>query len=329
MKLADFLRGKALFFFIALSVAGFCAVQLYAIRSEPYFALFIPSAIIAGSIASVMPEYFVKRRFYRELESVLEQLDKRHLISEIIERPDFYEGEALCDALKAAGKSMNDEIAKYKLFLQEYKEYIELWVHEIKTPIAGAKLIGENAGNGAILEELDKIEFFVEQALYYARSDAVEKDCIIKKTELSGLVASALKLDAKSLISRKVSIQTENLDEFVYTDAKWVVFILRQIIANSVKYGGSRLDFFSVKDERGICLCIRDNGIGIMEKDLRKVFDKGFTGENGRKYGRSTGFGLYLCKKLCLRLGLGIEIASSFGEGATVSIMFPKNLLDS
>jgi signal transduction histidine kinase len=114
----------------------------------------------------------------------------------------------------------------------------------------------------------------------------------------------------------------------VYTDVKWVSFILRQIINNSVKYGGENIEFFAVPREGGVSLMVRDDGIGIPEADLKRVFEKSFTGENGRLYGRSTGLGLYLCRKLCTKLGLSISASSRSGEGVTAEIVFPKRAWD-
>jgi signal transduction histidine kinase len=111
----------------------------------------------------------------------------------------------------------------------------------------------------------------------------------------------------------------------VFTDAKWLVFIIRQIVGNAVKYGGTELAFRGERRGNGVALFIGDNGVGIPEQDIGRVFHKGFTGANGREYGPSTGFGLYLCKKLCGKLGLGISIASKQGVGTTLELFFPKD----
>jgi signal transduction histidine kinase len=274
---------------------------------------------------SLLPEYFVKKHYYDELQNLLRQIDKPYLLQELIEYPDFIEGMILYDSLKTAGKSMNDEIAQYKTAFTEYREYVELWVHEIKTPIAGAKLIGENEHNKTALDTLDKIEGYVDQALYYARSNAVEKDYLLNPVRLSEPVGDALKSNSRFLIGHNIAIRTENLDFEVFTDSKWIAFIIRQLIDNAVKYGGKTLEFRGEQRTNGIALFVRDDGIGIPEQDVGRVFQKGFTGVNGREYGRSTGFGLYLCKKLCGKLGLGISLTSQRGEGTTVAIFFPKS----
>jgi signal transduction histidine kinase len=171
--------------------------------------------------------------------------------------------------------------------------------------------------------ELDRIERFVEQALFYARSGNVEDDCMIRRVALAELLADTLKNRAKYLIARKIRIRMKNLAHTVFTDPKWLSFILWQLIDNSVKYGCRNIEFSGVQNERSVSLFIRDDGAGIPEQDVGRVFDKGFTGENGRRFGHSTGLGLYLCKKLCNKLGLGLSLSSAPGKGVVVEIVFP------
>jgi signal transduction histidine kinase len=327
MRIWDYLREKLLFIIVSLAAATSVAFLLYTVEADYFFTFFIPGSFFFGILIALVPEYVVKNQYYRDWEDMLERLDKRYLASEIIEYPDFYEGQILHDTLKTAGKSMNDEIAKYKRSADEYREYIELWVHEIKTPIAGAELICENMGNDAALEELKKIENFVEQALFYSRSGDVEKDYIIKQIELSDLVHRLLRHNANYFITRKISVRLGDLSQTVFTDAKWLIFILRQFVDNSVKYGAKTLEFSCVRHENSVSLLMRDDGAGIPESDIDRIFDKGFTGENGRLYGRSTGLGLYLCKKLCVKLGLSLSASSRLGEGTVMEIVFPKNTL--
>jgi signal transduction histidine kinase len=318
-----FLRDKSIFIALSASLSCLCAFFLYVASSNLYFALFIPCVFFIGSMLSLAPEYIMKNSFYREVNAILERLDEKHLLSEIITRPDFYDGRALYDVLKAASRSMNNEVAKHRLASDEYREYIEIWVHEIKTPIAGARLICENARNRELMTEIDRIEGFVEQALFYSRSSNLENDCVIKETDIEAVVNGALRAASRYLIARKIRVGTSGLGFKALTDAKWLGFIIGQIIGNSAKYGCRRIDICGLRGEGGASLLIRDDGIGIPEKDIARVFDKGFTGENGRAYGPSTGIGLYLCRKMCVKLGLDISIDSAPGGGATVELRFP------
>jgi signal transduction histidine kinase len=163
MKGKDFLRDKLVFLALNLFTAGFGALLLW---TENAHLLVIPAVFLLLCFLSLLSEYLTKNNYYRIATEISEQLEKKYLLSEIIDRPEFCEGKILYDLLKQTGKSMNDEIAKYSAASLEYREYIEIWVHEIKTPIAGAKLICENTGDKEALAELEKIERFVEQALF-------------------------------------------------------------------------------------------------------------------------------------------------------------------
>ena len=297
-----------------------------------YIKIYIIVTPIVAYTIGIIIEFYRKKTFYDTLKENMEQLEQKYLISEIIKEPSFSEGKILKAVIQDTGKSMLENVNKYKYIQQDYKEYIELWIHEVKLPIATSKLIIENNKNEVtknIEEELDQIENYVEQALYYARSSTVEKDYYINKCILKDIVNTAILKNKSNLILNKINIELENLDLQVYTDSKWCIFILNQIIQNSIKYkkdGNSILQINAKENKENVVLNIKDNGIGIKQEEVEKVFEKGFTGTNGRIDGKkSTGMGLYLCKKLCDKLGLSIEIESKKDEYTQVKITFPKN----
>ena len=187
----------------------------------------------------------------------------------------------------------------------------------------------KNSVTRSIGEELDRVENYIEQALFYARSNAVEKDYIITKSNLKEIVNSAILKNKTNLLNEKVILELKDLEQEVYTDSKWAIFIINQIIQNSVKYlkeQDKKIEIFAKPKNDKVILYIKDNGIGIKKGEITRVFEKGFTGENGRIIGKkSTGIGLYLCKKLCDKLGLGIELNSEKDVGTEVRIIFPKN----
>ncbi|MGN1133772.1 MAG: sensor histidine kinase [Oscillospiraceae bacterium] len=330
MKLADYLKSKALsiVLFIVILIAVFAVMRIYFI---PHYTIFYTLIIIsAGFLIPFLLEFFKKRNFYGNLDKITDKLDRPYLLSEIIDKPNFFEGRKLYDVLKLGNKSMNDEIAKYKISTNEYQEYVEKWVHEIKTPIAACKLAVENRSENSwaeLSEDLDKIEKYVNQTLFYSRVNNAEKDYIIRKHTLNELVANSLKSNSKTLIRNGFSIKRESLDITVMTDEKWISFILDQIISNSVKYKKENpvISFSGRKTENGVFLKISDNGVGISAEDLPRIFEKNFTGGNGRLNSRSTGFGLYLCKKLCDKMGIDISAESQQGIETDISIFFPKN----
>lgn len=216
---------------------------------------------------------------------------------------------------------------------EDYKDYIELWIHEIKLPIAASKMIIENNKNKttkSIEEELDKVENYIEQALFYARSNTVEKDYYIKKVTLKEVVNESIKKNKNILIQEKVAINIHDTDLEVMTDSKWIVFIINQIIQNSVKYRSPdrtmQIEISAKQGIENVILSIKDNGIGIKQGEIERVFEKGFTGTNGRLSSKkSTGIGLYLCKKLCDKLGIAIELNSVQGQGTETRLIFPQN----
>ncbi|MBD7912421.1 MULTISPECIES: sensor histidine kinase [Clostridium] len=331
MKLKLFLFERIGFLIGSFLIIGLVYKLLDTLKVDFFAIIFSCSLFLISNISLLFYEYCRKSAFLKELNRSLEGLDEKYLLSEVVSRPEKDEEKAFYNILKECNKSMNDAIAKVEIENKDYKEYIELWVHEVKNPIASSKLIIENNRNPqltSIEEEIDKIEEYIEQALFYARSAAVEKDFIINRLSLEEIVNSSIKRSSKELIAKSVKVSKENLNYEVYTDKKWVDFIIHQILSNSIKYFNKEhnsLCFSCEEVEESLVLNIIDNGIGMNEKALLKAFDKGYTGENGRQFKGSTGIGLYLCKKLCIRLGLSISIDSKEGKGTRVSILFSKN----
>jgi len=139
-----------------------------------------------------------------------------------------------------------------------------------------------------------------------------------------------IKRNSRDFINKKIKLHIEDIEKIVYSDIKWVEFIINQIIVNSIKYAKDKDAFIKIYGNQGnnsITLTIEDNGVGIIDRDINKVFEKGFTGENGRIFGKATGMGLYLCKKLCKKLGLGINLQSKKDIGTTVTLIFPVSKL--
>lgn len=181
----------------------------------------------------------------------------------------------------------------------------------------------------SINEELDKIDNYTEQALFYARSNTVEKDYYIKKVNLKELVNSVVIRNKKSLIQNNIGVEINGLEINIYSDVKWCAFILNQLIQNAIKYSkdnNRKIEIYAKENKDNVILYIKDNGIGIKASEVSRVFEKGFTGENGRRKGqKATGIGLYLCKKLCDKLSLGLELKTEENVSTEVSLIFPKN----
>ena len=356
MRFRDYIKEKMVLIIGTILALVSVEILLLAYNISILIRVYCAFIIIFILVLAILIEYKKKKDYYNELIKNMEDLKEKYLISEIIKTPNFIEGKILKDILQDTGKSMLENVNYYKNIQEDYKEYIELWIHEVKIPIAASKMIIENNKEltrnsreslqikdtetdsityksdilRSIDEELDKVENYTEQALFYARSNAVEKDYIINKTNLKEIVNGAILKNKTTLLNEKVSIELSNLkEEEVYTDSKWAVFIVNQIIQNAIKYSkkeNKKIEISSQEKNDKVILYIKDNGIGIKKGEITRVFERGFTGENGRIIGqKSTGIGLYLCKKLCDRLGLGIELNSEKDKGTEVRIIFPKS----
>ena len=333
MKFRDFIKEKLILILGIILALISVEILLLVYNISILIRIYVFIIVIFMMVLAILIEYKRKKDFYNQLMKNMDDLKEKYLISEIIKTPNFIEGKILKEILQDTGKSMLENVNYYKNIQEDYKEYIELWIHEVKIPIAASKLIIENNKNEvtkSIDEELDKVENYTEQALYYARSNAVEKDYIINKANLKEIVNNAILKNKTTLRNKKVTLELKDLKpEEVYTDSKWAIFIINQIIQNAIKYSKNddrKIEISSKEKNDKVILYIKDNGIGIKKGEITRVFERGFTGENGRIIGqKSTGIGLYLCKKLCDKLGLGIELNSEKDKGTEVRIIFPKS----
>ena len=203
-------------------------------------------------------------------------------------------------------------------------DYYSMWVHQIKTPIAAMNFLldNEEVDQKNLQQELFKIERYVEMVLTYIRLDSTSSDYVITKINLDEVVKDSVKKYATIFINKKIKLNYVSHETVVVSDKKWLGFAFEQILGNSVKYSstGGEISIETYENK----LVIEDKGIGIKEEDLPRIFEKGFTGFNGRYEKKSSGLGLYLCKKTLDKLGHHIEISSKVGEGTRVEITFPK-----
>ena len=203
-------------------------------------------------------------------------------------------------------------------------DYYSMWVHQIKTPIAAMNFLldNEEVDQKNLQQELFKIERYVEMVLTYIRLDSTSSDYVITKINLDEVVKDSVKKYATIFINKKIKLNFVSHETMIISDKKWLSFAIEQILGNSVKYSntGGKITIEICENK----LVIEDNGMGIKEEDLPRIFEKGFTGFNGRYEKKSSGLGLYLCKKTLDKLGHHIEISSKVGEGTRVEITFPK-----
>lgn len=203
-------------------------------------------------------------------------------------------------------------------------DYYTLWAHQIKTPITALNLLiqaREGEGKAELSQQLIKIERYVEMVLQYLRMENMSSDLRLQEVKVKKLVNAAVKKDRTIFIHRKIRLSLQDMENTVLTDEKWMVFVIEQILSNSLKYtdtGGSISIYMKGGEES--TLVIEDDGMGIKEEDLPRIFENGFTGYNGRMEKKSTGIGLYLCRQILDKLGHSVSVSSEPGKGTKVMI---------
>ena len=231
------------------------------------------------------------------------------------------------------------------------RDYYSMWVHQIKTPISAMKLLleaereelgllicdeeqqaslKELSDNVALFEdELFRIEEYVSMALQYQRVSSTENDFVLEKVSVDGVIRDTIKKYAKIMIRRHIGINYSGTGQEVYTDGKWLAFMLEQILSNAIKYTPQGFVTIETAEEKDrFFITIKDTGIGIKAEDLPRVFEKGYTGYNGHADKKATGIGLYLCRQMADKLGHTIRMESELGKGTKVWIGFDLDYAD-
>ncbi|MCP1123750.1 sensor histidine kinase [Bacillus sp. 3103sda1] len=334
MNFLKYLFDKRFFilFFIVLMV--FVSLMILVSVSPKHVVsnlVYINIVSIIFAILYISVGFFYHLSFYKDLE-VLINSEQEEVIAALPE-PKKYEQKLNFQLLKRLNKKQAARIHTLYEEKHDYQDFIMSWIHEVKLPIAASRLLMENSAGKSVdhlidkfEDELDKIDKYVEQALYYSRIDSFSKDYFITEIELNAMLKESIKKYSKLFISKRIHFTLFDELRFVQTDRKWLSFILDQIVANSLKYTdeGGEISFNFEEDQLEKRLQIRDSGIGIKPEDIDRVFEKGFTGSTGRIHAKSTGMGLYLAKQLALKLGHNLTIQSTEGEYTKVTIHFPK-----
>lgn len=332
MSLKKYLLDKFPQFII--SIIGFIIsiliLNVFKVELSVKFAITIIFIIVV--LLNTLFDFFRRYNFYQNLKNILNKLDQKYLVLEMLNIPDFYDGEIFYNTLYEINKSMIEKVKEYNLSITDFKEYVEMWIHEVKMPISSLILLSHNHKNQIdkrYIEQVRKLDNYIDQILYYVRSENAEKDYLIKEQNLQEIIKSVALKNKDDLLENNVRLEVDVKKKQILTDTKWLEFILNQIINNSIKYKRETTDSYikitALEKESKIYLCILDNGIGIPKDNLSRVFDKSFTGLNGRKKAKSTGMGLYIAKKLCKKLGHIITIESKVGEYTKVTIIFSQN----
>lgn len=334
MTFTQYVKDKRFFCFLYGAVMLFVSVILYI--SSPAEAS-IGNVIYTNAVCFILAAIYLgigfiyRGKFYRELTAVIEKGGDAMIAA--MPEPQTAE-QALY--LQLVGKLQREHMLELQTLVNEkrdHQDFIMAWIHEVKLPIAASRLLIDNSLDKSVdflvdkfEDELGKIDSYVEQALYYSRIDSFSKDYFITEVQLSRMMKDSVKKYAKLFINKRIRFTMEEAGYDVQSDSKWLAFILDQITANSLKYTneGGQVSVRFEEDRKEKRMLIEDTGIGIASEDVGRVFEKGFTGANGRSQFKSTGMGLYLAKQLALKLGHDLSIQSKEGSWTRVTIHFPK-----
>lgn len=331
MKLRMYLKNSTLK--ITYCIFVIFLVNIVLINSEPINASFI-DILYMNFLIFVITIIFTAvdyRRWKSSYEDIWTAVKERQDITLSLPHMEYYfELQLIKDIIKLKDIEADNKADEIRAQLEEVNDYITKWVHEIKMPIAVCELIADKMEETDISEELrlelDRIKFLINQVLYTSRASGYAEDLQVREITIGRIVKDVVKRNVSFFMAKNIELKLGNIDFNVHTDEKWLAYILDQLINNSCKYvnAGGIIEIYGEEDRKTVRLHIKDNGIGIMEKDIKRIFDKSFTGENGRHVTKSTGMGLYLSKKMANRLSHDMQVNSKVGEGTEFIISFYK-----
>lgn len=329
MNIKEFLKEKLSNFIYSAVLFLIINIYLFSLNSIKNLSdlIYLDILIITLFIIFTILDY---RKMKDRYSDIVELIDKEKDIDSSCIEEDFFEGKIINYIINYKDKKLQNETEKCENQLKDMEEYISRWVHEIKLPLSAMKIILDRDSDdmiSSIENELEKINFLVNSVMYGSRATASAEDIFIKEENLKDIVRTAVKSNSFFLIKNNISPKLGDLDFKVYTDKKWIIYVLGQLINNSIKYSKENgvIEFSAEDKGEFIELKIRDNGIGINEEDLERVFNKGFTGSNGRNsVYKSTGMGLYFSKKIIDKLNHSIEVESVKDKYTLFRIRFYK-----
>ena len=310
---------KVYILFVVFITIFFIMFYLYNLPLEAL--IYTGSFCFLAALVASFVDFVNYRESYKKLKFLEENIlnDLEDLPKSLDIRIDYYH-----KIIEKLYEELEKLTQKNRQKNTDMDDYYSMWVHQIKTPIAAMNFLldNEEVNQKILQQELFKIERYVEMVLTYIRLDSISSDYVITKINLDEVVKESVKKYATIFINKKIKLNYVSHETMVISDKKWLSFAFEQILGNSVKYSsvGGEITIETYENK----LVIEDNGIGIKEEDLPRIFEKGFTGFNGRYEKKSSGLGLYLCKKTLDKLGHHIEISSKVGEGTRIEITFPK-----
>lgn len=325
--------------FLVFAAVFLITTMQYKINMEPTLYSLLICTFLGGcwliyNFIQYKDRYHALYETYLNLETTVSTLPE----------PSNYIEEMYDELLHNLFNDRSNLYSKMKKQELESKDYYTIWIHQIKTPIAALYLLlqtEESSKNSMLMkQELFKVEQYAEMALYYLRLQHMSFDLLLKECNLYEIIKQSVKKYSIDFIGKKITLNLAEFEGSVISDEKWLGFVIEQILSNCIKYtakGSISIDYIDSNHNSDIneklkhayevtssdsVLCISDTGIGIKEEDLPRIFEKGFTGYNGRMDKKSTGIGLYLCKQVIIKLGFDISVTSKVGKGTMFQIYF-------
>ncbi|WLD94330.1 sensor histidine kinase [Alkalihalobacillus sp. AL-G] len=335
MSILQYLKDKRYFIYFYIILMTFISLMVIISISETSIVsnlIYINLVSFCFACIYVLIGYFFRNSYYRKLSSLVTSGNEEMLAA--MPEPQTFQQKQYLELLKQLHNDHTRHIQKLQDEKRDHQDYIMSWIHEVKLPIAAGRLLIENSSGKTVdylvdnfEDELQKIDKYIEQALYYSRIDSFSKDYFINEIELSQVIRESIKKYSKLFINKRIRLTMFEESQLVQSDRKWISFIIDQLITNALKYTdeGGEVSIRFEENQKEKRLLIRDTGIGIKPEDINRVFEKGFTGSTGRNHTKSTGMGLYLAKQMAQKLGHDLSIESVEGEFTKVTIYFPKN----
>lgn len=324
--LSNYIKENRIFLYLIVTIM---AIVNIVILLDPYLSKNLESLIYIDLLVCISILIFLVLGFFNyknKFDMFISYINKK-------KDEDFnFKGNVIYTEVDKLVKEYDEEIYSLKEELEEINDYMTNWIHEVKIPISVLEIISKRIRDidtglsKDIRTSVSRINRLVEQAMYSSRAGNYSSDFLIGETNLENVVKEVIKKNKYQFIYNKIEIETQDLNYTILTDKKWITHIIELIVDNSIKYSkaGGKIEIFTKEAKNGIELHIKDYGLGIVPQDIDRIFDKGFTGQNGRKITKSTGMGLYISKKILNKLSHKIEVISTPGEFCDVYITFYK-----
>lgn len=333
-SLGVFVCDRLPFIIVAVAAIVLAVIILTVVRTSLAAVCLVSLILVGCAFGCFAYDYTRQARFWRELEDLTTRLDGVGYFTDIAPEPVTPEGQVAFGAVAGLSHLASEQIGMLRESASANAEYVNLWVHEVKMPVATLKLLANRLDGEESLElnrEVERIEHQVTQALYAARANTLTSDYLIREIDLGAVVREACKQNMHLLVGQDASVEVDiPAGLSVFADEAWVSFIVSQIVGNAAKYDATHIAVTVQEPSEespyaATTLQIVDNGCGIPAQDVPRVFERGFTGEVGRKHGSATGMGLYLVARMCAAMGLSVTLASEEGTGTRVLIAFPHD----